>query len=253
MNQKLSVAQLKSVARGQLLGRYGIAIGADVTANGIIVIVSLLCSALTTQNQKTAGAVIAFLITLLLDILSGIFLLGLARFYLNLVCSRPLSVMDVFYGFRHHTDKALITRALIVLMELIVMLPFLVCTAFYRARESSVLFLFSCITLVIGGILYVYIILLYSQAYYILAEHPEMSGKEALDASIEMMDGHKMDYFVLLLSFIPWILLCTITCGLAVLYVYPYMDATLVNFYQAIKQPAGGNMNGGFHNNYYQA
>ena len=152
--------------------------------------------------------------------------LGEAYIYLNLTRGYEPDVNVLFSGFQRFTDTLVLT----ILMRIF-------------------LFLWSLLLFVPGVIKAIS----YSQAYYILAEHPEMSGKEALDASIEMMDGHKMDYFVLLLSFIPWLLLCTITCGLAVLYVYPYMDATLVNFYQTIKQPAGGNMNGGFHNNYYQA
>ncbi len=152
--------------------------------------------------------------------------LGEAYIYLNLTRGYEPDVNVLFSGFQRFTDTLVLT----ILMRIFI-------------------FLWSLLLFVPGVIKAIS----YSQAYYILAEHPEMSGKEALDASIEMMDGHKMDYFVLLLSFIPWILLCTITCGLAVLYVYPYMDATLVNFYQTIKQPAGGNMNGGFHNNYYQA
>ena len=152
--------------------------------------------------------------------------LGETYIYLNLTRGYEPDVNVLFSGFQRFTDTLVLT----ILMRIFI-------------------FLWSLLLFVPGVIKAIS----YSQAYYILAEHPEMSGKEALDASIEMMDGHKMDYFVLLLSFIPWILLCTITCGLAVLYVYPYMDATLVNFYQAIKQPAGGNMNWGFHNNYYQA
>ncbi|MCI8735969.1 MAG: DUF975 family protein [Lachnospiraceae bacterium] len=152
--------------------------------------------------------------------------LGEAYIYLNLTRGYEPDVNVLFSGFQRFTDTLVLT----ILMRIFI-------------------FLWSLLLFVPGVIKAIS----YSQAYYILAEHPEMSGKEALDASIEMMDGHKMDYFVLLLSFIPWLLLCTITCGLAVLYVYPYMDATLVNFYQTIKQPAGGNMNGGFHNNYYQA
>ena len=152
--------------------------------------------------------------------------LGEAYIYLNLTIGYEPDVNVLFSGFQRFTDTLVLT----ILMRIFI-------------------FLWSLLLFVPGVIKAIS----YSQAYYILAEHPEMSGKEALDASIEMMDGHKMDYFVLLLSFIPWLLLCTITCGLAVLYVYPYMDATLVNFYQTIKQPAGGNMNGGFHNNYYQA
>lgn len=152
--------------------------------------------------------------------------LGEAYIYLNLTRGYEPDVNVLFSGFQRFTDTLVLT----ILMRIFI-------------------FLWSLLLFVPGVIKAIS----YYQAYYILAEHPEMSGKEALDASIEMMDGHKMDYFVLLLSFIPWLLLCTITCGLAVLYVYPYMDATLVNFYRTIKQPAGGNMNGGFHNNYYQA
>lgn len=231
MNQKLSVAQLKSISRGQLLGNYGIAIGADVTANGIIFFVSLLCSTLTAQNQTVAGTMITFLITLILDILNGIFLLGLARFYLNLVCRRPCSVTDVFYGFRYHTNKALITRALIVIMELIVMIPFVVCTAFSGTRESSVLFLFSCITLVIGGILYIYIMLLYSQVYFIMLDFPGYSSRQIMSTSRRIMRGNKGRLFYMVVTLIPYYLLAFLSCGIALLWINPYLETTLTNFY----------------------
>ncbi len=75
----------------------------------------------------------------------------------------------------------------------------------------------------------------YSQAMYILAENPEIGALEAIDRSKKMMDGHKMELFVLSLSFIGWMLLGTITFGIAFIYVIPYMQATLANFYNSIK------------------
>ena len=80
--------------------------------------------------------------------------------------------------------------------------------------------------------------LAYSQAIYIQAENPDMSPMECIKASKEMMKGRKMDLFVLQLSFILWGLLCIITFGLASLYVTPYMQLTITNFYHRIK--AGG-------------
>lgn len=77
----------------------------------------------------------------------------------------------------------------------------------------------------------------YSMSYFILAERPEMSAREALNESKKMMDGHKMDLFVLSLSFIGWILLSVVTMGIALIYVYPYMMLTITNFYQDIKGP----------------
>ena len=78
----------------------------------------------------------------------------------------------------------------------------------------------------------------YSMAMYILAENPDMPALEALKKSQEMMDGHKMELFVLYLSFIGWFLLCTVTFGIAGLYVAPLMHATMTNFYLNIKPSA---------------
>ena len=79
----------------------------------------------------------------------------------------------------------------------------------------------------------------YSMAFYILAENPDMTAREAIDESRRIMDGHKWEYFVLQLSFILWILLVMVTFGLAAIYVEPYMQLTNTNFYHNIKrQPA---------------
>lgn len=79
----------------------------------------------------------------------------------------------------------------------------------------------------------------YSMTFYILAENPQMTGKEAITESRRIMDGHKMELFVLELSFILWMLLGCITFGIALIYVIPYMSLTMTNFYNNIKgQPA---------------
>ncbi len=75
----------------------------------------------------------------------------------------------------------------------------------------------------------------YSMSMYVLAENKGMSALEAIKKSKEMMHGHKMDYFVLGLSFIGWLLLVAITFGIAVIWVGPYMSTTLANFYKKVK------------------
>ena len=50
-----------------------------------------------------------------------------------------------------------------------------------------------------------------------------------------MMQGHKWELFILLLSFFWWYILCIITFGIAVIYVSPYVNATLVNYYEKLK------------------
>ena len=51
-----------------------------------------------------------------------------------------------------------------------------------------------------------------------------------------MMHGHKADLFILSLSFFGWLLLGAFTFGLAYIWVGPYIQATLVNFYNDIKK-----------------
>ncbi len=77
----------------------------------------------------------------------------------------------------------------------------------------------------------------YSMAYYVLAENPNMTAREALNTSKRIMKGHKWELFVLQLSFIGWHLLGMITCGIAYIYVIPYISATTANFYNSIKEP----------------
>lgn len=74
----------------------------------------------------------------------------------------------------------------------------------------------------------------YSQAMYILAENPDMGALDAINQSKEMMEGHKMEYFLLGLSFIGWILLSPFTLGLLYIWLIPYMQATFANFYRSL-------------------
>ena len=76
----------------------------------------------------------------------------------------------------------------------------------------------------------------YSMAFYVLADNPEMTAREALRESKEIMKGHKWELFVIYLSFILWHLLAIATLGIAYIYVGPYMSATVANFYQKIKR-----------------
>ncbi len=86
--------------------------------------------------------------------------------------------------------------------------------------------------LIIPGIIKAYS---YSMAYFILAENPGMSARECISRSKKMMDGHKMEFFILSLSFIGWMLLGAVTLGIAYLWIMPYMQMTMVNFYNRIK------------------
>lgn len=120
-------------------------------------------------------------------------------------------VADLFYGYYDFANSA----SLVLLVFIFTML-------------WSLLFIIPGIIKAIS----------YSQAYYILAENKGMSALEAINRSKAMMEGHKMDYFILGLSFIGWSVVGMVTFGIAFIWIMPYMQATYTNFYNEIKNVA---------------
>ena len=76
----------------------------------------------------------------------------------------------------------------------------------------------------------------YSMIPYLLAENPNLSADEAFSLSKQMTTGQKMDLFVLDLSFIGWIILGLICCGIGILFVLPYPEATRAEVYLNLKE-----------------
>ena len=50
------------------------------------------------------------------------------------------------------------------------------------------------------------------------------------------MDGYKLQYFFLGLSFIGWMLLCLLTLGIGFLWLIPYIQVTYAKFYLNLKE-----------------
>lgn len=87
--------------------------------------------------------------------------------------------------------------------------------------------------LIIPGIIKSYS---YSMTYYILKDNPELKNNAAIEKSMQMMDGHKMDLFLLHLSFIGWAILCLLTMGIGFLFLIPYMYTAQAHFYEDLKK-----------------
>lgn len=85
--------------------------------------------------------------------------------------------------------------------------------------------------LVIPGIIAAY---RYAMAPFILYENPYLSARDAINESKSMMDGYKMDLFVLHLSFIGWDLLAILTLGIGYLWLNPYQSMTTACFYRTL-------------------
>lgn len=76
----------------------------------------------------------------------------------------------------------------------------------------------------------------YKMIPYILADNPDIEWREAFELSKQMTNGHKMDLFILDLSFIGWYILAAITCGIVgIFYVTPYYEQTMAEAYEVLR------------------
>lgn len=87
-------------------------------------------------------------------------------------------------------------------------------------------------TLGIGAIVVKY---MYAMVPYLLHDYPELTPREAMKISREMMRGQKWNLFILDFTFIGWILLSILTAGLGMIFVEPYMSTAHATFYEDLK------------------
>lgn len=192
-------AELKAAAKSQIKGKIGILFL-------ITLIIGLISAAAgTILAFVPGGSLIASLI------ITPAFSLSLLRVYLDVVKGNRPEVGDAFGGFDDFWSAFKVT--------------FLV---------GLFTFLWSLLFIIPGIIKG----LSYSMSLYILAENKGKSARECINESKAMTDGHKMELFVLGLSFIGWALLCCITFGIAYIWVGPYTQATYTNAYNWMKPAA---------------
>jgi len=119
-------------------------------------------------------------------------------------------------------------------------------TPFKRGRYLSTVktMFFKNLYIFLWGLLFVIPGIIKSYEYrmvpYIISENPELSPTEAIAISRQMTHGHKLDMFVLDLSFIGWLLLGSLLCGVGTLFVIPYVEATWAQLYFVLRQNASG-------------
>lgn len=197
----ISRQKLKSDAKQQLKGKWALAI-----------IVCLIYTLIVEVSTASTGSSFSESVNGLIVTLNIIGILiygpieaGLARFTLNLAKDKENAKFSNLFSQFKLFFKLLIMSAIFYISVFI----------------GIVLF-------IIPGII---LALMFSQAYFIAVENPELSAIKCLSKSASMMKGHKMDLFVLTLSFIGWLLVCIITLGIGFLWYVPYYQMTLTNFY----------------------
>ena len=102
------------------------------------------------------------------------------------------------------------------------------------AGTASLLLLIGCILLVVSSIWSTILSYYYQLSYFIAIDNPDLSSKEAVLKSRELMTNNRWNLFKLQFSFIGWIILSAFTFGIGLLWVAPYMLFSIISFYESL-------------------
>ena len=152
-------------------------------------------------------AIFGFIVSIVMFCLGSIVNVGYRKFNVDLLSRGRASIGSLFSYFKHWKSAILSN----VLVTVYVFLWSLLC--------------------VIPGIVASY---KYAMVPYIVADDPTISAQDALNKSAAMMNGHKIELFGLELSFIGWHLLAILSCGIGYIWLTPYINVSVAEFYRTV-------------------
>ena len=239
MERHATSAELKARAKGQLLGKYGTVIPAVLAVEIIMLSISGVIS-FPLNPQTIPGAIGSFIVECLMQLLGGIFIAGQTYLYLNISCGGNIRVSDVFYGFTHHPDRAILIQLFQLLLMLASFVPLFAVLGLWMVIDSIYMLIPVAVTFCFGLIVSVIISLMYSQSYFVMLDFPDFTALQCLRYSRRIMKGSKARRFYLDMSFIPLYLLGLLTCCIGLLFVIPYVNTTYSNFYLELMSKRNG-------------
>ncbi len=186
-----------------------------------ILLCSIVSGAVSTVSEMLAGAVggeEGNIISALIILIGGIAVMpleiGLVDYFVKLVRKKDVDLTESL--FKYYKKEYLWNTLKIVIVA------------------NLIIFALSLL-LIIPGIIWA---LKYAMISFLIVDKSakDLEKDNLRKESESMMDGHKWEYVVLQLSFILWGLLVSVTCGIAAIWVVPYVTVTNVMWFDELKK-----------------
>lgn len=237
MYKEVDVKKIKDKALKRLKGNYLQVILAFIIYGALLVI----SSGVAQMIREPAMQIFLNLIV------TSLLYMGLIQVTVKISRKKKTSFEELFTRTDLFFKSAGITIVLIAVNTLFALLE-------YTAVGSLVVFLthkldinliLSSFMIVIGILLSVAIIifwivltLYFSQCYFVLYDDNNLQLLDIFRKSMDIMEGHKTDYLIMILSFVGWMILGLFTFGILYIWLIPYMYVTKANFYDLVKEDA---------------
>lgn len=242
----MNSSELRALAREKLSGKWGKAAIATLVYGLITGFISAI------PDFFKEGSAINLIFSIICTIINVPISFGFLSTMFKLHDDEEISytgfLNDGFSNFKKSWGVTIhiFLKLLIPLILLIVSLVLIGGALSYRTASAilstskpsgggTFLSLIGCILGLVAFIYFIYKSISYTLSFYVLYDNPEMNSKDIVESSAELMKGNIGSYLLLCLSFIGWILLVPITLGIGSLWLIPYVNVTIINFYRTLK------------------
>lgn len=217
-------AQIKSDAKRQLAANNKVMILANLFISILITIPTLIIDNVTTSY-------VAYILLLTIPIFIGT-PLTIGFYYMSINCARgeKIQFKDIF-KIKDRLDKIYLVTLIQYIIMAVLTIPLAVIPIALAKDNFFAIVMMQSIILIANT----FFMIIFAQVEYIVADKKDISSIEAIKKSIIMMKGHAIDYIILNLSLIGWILLVGFTFGIAYIWVGPYIQLVYTNFYEYVK------------------
>ncbi|MGN0400077.1 MAG: DUF975 family protein [Blautia sp.] len=230
---KRTSAALKLIARKSLDGKYGTPMAALLLLGMCTLVPSFLISS-TMDTSSAIGIITSQILVYMVSLLVAVISAGYSKLMLNIERQNPFSVKDLGFAFSHHPDRFIIVHLILLLVQFIICLPFDLPVWLNPDLPDQKLLLLTVLSTLAGSLTSLILGLFFGLADYLLLDITELSALDALKESTRLMKGNKGRYFYINLSFLPLYLASFLTCYIGLLWLMPYIRATMAVFYMDV-------------------
>ncbi|MBE5106844.1 DUF975 family protein [Bacillus thuringiensis] len=251
------IGEIKREALDSLKGKWGLGVGSTILYFILSYVVSIaamlillipgiiifflivIATGSVEEGTLSIGAGITFgifycVMLILANASYGITSYGYTNVFLQVSKRERARIDDLFEGFRGFKRMIKTMWAMLaILLYAGTWIPMLLLSLFaFFGEEGNASFaiaFFVLLAISIVGMIVMYFS--YAMTYYVMIENPEYSVSQAMKESKHLMKGHKLDLFLLWLSFIGWGILAILTFGIGFLWLSSYMSTTTAHFY----------------------
>lgn len=234
-------AELKKMAKRQLVGNYGNAAGGMLIMYVVemvmmvpLFIILMAVSVLLAENQLWMIAIGIVIMVIVCMVVGTILMVGYTRLCYGIVAGDGGEMGDLLFAVHNRLSR--FVGILLLLSVLVIGINVVTFLIVFQAGRLGHPIAGAAAGFILGTVLTILAACRFTMALFTLIENPQMTVREAMESGKELMEGNFWRMLKLELSFIGIFMLGYVTAGIGYIWIMPYVICTNILFYMTLKE-----------------